>query len=108
MSSLGGASHFRSCCLNGEVVGIRPLPLSRLSAEEAVTNDGLIPCANQEIPENNPSEQRQSGIKDRERSVCVYFRKSSVESMGLGRKDGRVVASILILPSQPTFSFSTP
>jgi len=52
MSGLGGPSHYRSCCLNGEVVGIRPLPLSRLSAEEAITNDGRIPYVDPEIPEN--------------------------------------------------------
>ena len=59
--------------MNGEVVRIRPLSLSRLDAEEAITNDGRIPYADPEIPENNPGEQRQSGIKiENEVSVCTF------------------------------------
>ena len=73
MSSLRGPSNSRSYRLNGEMVRIRPLPLSRLSAEEAITNDARIPCADPEIPENNPAEQRQSGIKiENEVSVCTF------------------------------------
>jgi hypothetical protein len=73
MSSLRGPSNSRSYRLNGEVVRIRPLPLSRLSAEEAITKDDRIPYVDPEIPENIPGEQRQSGIKiENEVSVCTF------------------------------------
>jgi hypothetical protein len=94
MSSLRGPSNSRSYRLNGEVVRIRPLPLSRLSAEEAITKDDRIPYVDPEIPENIPGEQRQSGIKiENEVSVCTFGSLQLRAWDRAGRMEGSLLQS---------------